>query len=90
MSGELITIAAICLIWFIRLEIKSYNLKIGKHYKLYDTKGWPVSYLKSDGTLKFDMMSNDLMDYKTASGIKKLYPELRMVNTMTGVEVVDN
>ena len=87
MSIELIVVAVIGLIWFIRLEIKSYNLKIGKHYKLYCEDGSPISHLNSDGTLEFDIMDSKLMDYKTASGIKKLYPKLRMVNEMTGEEV---
>lgn len=88
MSGELIAIIVVGLIWFIRLEIKSYNLKIGRHYKLYNKDGYAVSYLDSDGTLGYSIVGSNLMSYRTASGIKKLYPELRMVNKMTGKEVV--
>lgn len=87
MNGELITIIIIGLIWLIRLEIKSYNLKIGRHYKLYDENFHAVSHLNSDGTLAYSITGSNLMSYKTASGIKKLYLELRMVNKMTGKEV---
>lgn len=36
----------------------------------------------------FDEVAVNLMSYRTASGIKKLYPELRMINKMTGREVM--
>lgn len=88
MSGELIAIIVVGLIWFIRLEIKSYNLKIGRHYKLYNKDGCAVSYLDSDGTLGYSIVGSNLMSYRTASGIRKLYPELIMINKMTGKEVM--
>ena len=87
MSGELIVIVVIYLIWFIRLEIKFHDLKIRRHYKLYTEDGYAVSHLYPDGTLGFTIAGNKLMGYRTASGIKKLYPELRMVNDITGEEV---
>ena len=83
MSGEMIAIVVIGLIWFIRLEIKSYNLKIGRHYKLYDEDGYPISHLNSDGSLGYSSVGSNLMSYRAASGIKKLYPELTMVNNTT-------
>ena len=88
MSGELIAIIVIGLIWFIRLEIKTYNLKVRTYYKLYTKDGHAVSHLNSDGTLAFSLTGSNLMSYKTASGIKKLYPELRMVDNITRKEVI--
>lgn len=89
MSGELIVIVVIGLIWFIRLEINIYNLQTGRHYELYDENGFPISHLNSDGTLSINIMSSNIMSYKTASGIKKLYPEITMIDNRTGKEVVE-
>lgn len=86
--GSIVSIVII-LLWFIRLEINIYNLQTGRHYELYDENGFPISHLNSDGTLSIDIISSNIMSYKTASGIKKLYPEITMIDIRTGKEVAE-
>lgn len=88
MSRELVVIIAIAVMWFIRLEVKSYNLKMGKHYILMENSIWSVSHVNEDGSLSLTFQEPTRMTYQKAMAIKKLYPELVMINTQTDKEVV--
>lgn len=87
MNDQLLILVFIVFVWFIRLEIKIYNLEIGKRYVLYDER-LRVSHIRSDGTLHYTLKGN-LFTYRTASGIQKLYPELKIVDYRTGMEVAE-
>lgn len=86
MNVFIIVFIAFILAWLMRLEIKAYNLKAGKHYSLWDGE-FQVSYLAGDGSLRFSF-GETLFTYKTASEIKKLYPRLEMIDEQTGLEVL--
>lgn len=85
MNYQLLILVFIAFAWFIRLEIKIHNLEIGKRYVLYDER-LRVSHISSDGALCYSLKGN-LFTYRTALGIQKLYPELKIINAQTGMEV---
>ena len=61
MNEQLLISVFIAFVWFIRLEIKIYNLEIGKRYVLYDDR-IRVSHISSDGTLHYSLKGNLFKD----------------------------
>lgn len=64
----LIFLGVFALVWAIRIEAKNHNLKICKHYALYDDAD-KVSYIGVDGSLEYGYFA-DAFTYKQAIGIK--------------------
>ena len=92
MSNELIIVVLVGLIWLLRLEFKSHNLKVGKHYELYDDNGFiymGVMGIDKYGDLETTFYGPSKMTYSQAKSIKSKYPDLIMVNKQTEEEVAE-
>lgn len=92
MINELIVVVLVGLIWLLRLEFKSHNLKVGKHYILYDDNG--LRYVGVIGIDKYGYLETTIygpskMTYSQAKAIKGKYPDLIMINKQTGEEVTE-
>ena len=92
MSNELIVIVLVGLIWLLRLELKLHNLKVGKHYVLYENSA--LRYMGVIGIDKYGYLETTIygpskMTYSQAKAIKDKYPDSIMINLQTGEEVAE-
>ena len=90
MSNELIVVVLVGLIWLLRLEFKSHNLKVGKHYVLYEDNGlrrMGVMGIDRYGYLETCIYGPSKLTYSQAKAIKGKYPDLIMINEQTEEEV---
>ena len=92
MSNELIVVVLVGLIWLLRLEFKSHNLKVGKHYVLLENNGirrMGVMGIDKYGDIETCIYGSSKMTYSQAKAIKSKYPDLIMINEQTGEEVTE-